>query len=527
MKNRAFLNGAIILIVFNLIGKVIGSVYRISLATVLGAGGMGQYQLVFPLYCLILTVATSGMPASISKMVAEFNEKNRFKDSKKLLFVSTGILTLISLFGAAVIIFGAKFISGFQGNESAYICYYGIAPAVVFVGVLSAFRGYFQGNLQMFPTAISGLIEQIFKLVCGLYFSKTLSNYGTEYAVFGALLGISASEFFAFIFLIFCFIFSRKKKRKFGINESYSKKFLTRSLLSQAVPITLGGLVLPVTNMVDSFLVVNLLMITGIASGSATSLLGLQAGVVEPLVNLPVTISVSIAIALLPNISKLNAKSETEQVKNLVCKVFEITLSISVCCALCFIIFGSQALDFLYGRSFAPDELVVASKLLFLASFNIILISLVQISASVLQGLNKSKFTVKSLFIGCGVKILLEVALILTPGVGIFGATISGGVCYFIVLALNLRKIKILTGIKVSDGYFYVSIQSCMVAVCAFFGNILCTYLFSPKISLFIAGALTVAVFMISYLVLFVLKRKPALKEVEVNSWKIEHTLIK
>ncbi len=517
MKNRAFLNGAIILVVFNLLGKVIGSVYRISLATVLGAGGMGQYQLVFPLYCLILTIATSGMPASISKLVAEFNEKNRFNDSKKLLGISTIILSLISLIGAAVIVLGAKFISGFQGNENAYICYYGIAPAVVFVGVLSAFRGYFQGNLQMFPTAISGLIEQIFKLGCGIYLSTTLSVYGTEYAVFGALLGISASEFFAFLFLLGCFIFRKKSKQKQGITGSYSRKFLSRSLLSQAVPMTLGGLVLPVTNMVDSFLVVNLLMLTGMASAGATSLLGIQAGVVEPLVNLPVTIAVSLAVVLLPNISSLNARSETEQVKHLISKVFQITLSISICCALCFIVFGGQALTFLYGKSFTPNELIMATKLLILASINIILISLVQISASVLQGLNMSKHTVKSLLIGCVAKVVLEVALILTPGVGIFGATLSGGVCYLIVLALNLKRIKKITGVRVTDGYFYVSIQSCLVAVCAYAGNYLCGFVFSQTISLFVAGGMSVLVFAVSYFVMFIKKHKPKPQETDAK----------
>ena len=86
---------------------------------------------------------------------------------------------------------------------------------------------------------------------------------------------------------------------------------------------TLGGLVLPVTKHVDSFLVVNLLMLTGMASAGATSLLGIQAGVVEPLVNLPVTIAVSLAVVLLPNISSLNARSETEQVKHLISKCFK------------------------------------------------------------------------------------------------------------------------------------------------------------------------------------------------------------
>ncbi len=513
MKNKAFFNGAIILIIFNLLGKVIGSFYRISLASVLGATGMGQYQLVFPLYCLILTISTSGIPVAISKMVAEFNEQNRFKDSKKLLKISVLILSLISIIGAATIIFGAKLIANFQGNSDAYICYYGIAPAAFFVGVLSAFRGYFQGNLQMFPTAISGLIEQVLKLVLGLFFASKLAVYGTEYAVFGALIGISASEFCSFLFLFACFLFRKNKKEKLGCFDTYSNRFLSKSLLSQAVPITLGGLVLPITSMVDSFLVVNLLMYVGFSSSVATSLLGIQSGVVEPLVNVPVTIAVSLSVVLLPSISKLIAKNQKEKVKTLINKVFQITLSISICCLICFVVFGSQALEFLYGRSFSPDELLIATKLLFLASINIILISLVQISASVLQGLNMSNYTVKSLLFGCVVKIVFEVVLLLIPGVGIFGATISGGVCYFLVLFCNMRKIKKLTGVKLSESYFYVSLQAALVSVCAFLGNLLCGYVFSPTISLFVAGGVAVAVFGVTLLLMFIKTKKSTIKE--------------
>ena len=87
MNNKVFVKGALILIIFNLICKAIGALYRIPLAGILGGEGMGQYQLVFPLYSLILTVSTSGIPVAISKMVAEFNAKKQYNNSRNLLYV--------------------------------------------------------------------------------------------------------------------------------------------------------------------------------------------------------------------------------------------------------------------------------------------------------------------------------------------------------------------------------------------------------------------------------------------------------
>ncbi len=510
MKNKVFFKGAAILIICNLIGKVLGAVYRIPLARIIGGVGMGQYQLVFPLYCLILTISTSGIPIAISKLVSEYNAGGRFKDSKKLLKISLIWLTGISILGAAVIIFGAKLISGLQGNPDAYVCYYGIAPAIVFVGLLSAFRGYFQGNLLMFPTAISSLIEQLVKMVLGLYFATKLSVFGVQYAVLGALAGISISEFVSCLFLIICYFAISKIRKRQSVDDSYTNKFLTKRLFSLSVPITLGGLISPITSIVDSLLVVNLLMFTGLSSVSATMLLGIQAGVVEPLINLPVVIAVSISTVLLPNLSSLSAKSKIEgenaddKIKNLIEKSYQVTLSISLAFAICFIIFGNQILNFLFGGSFTPDELLIATKLLFIGSINVVLLSLVQVTAGALQALNHPKVPVKAMLIGCGVKIALNAALISIKGIGIMGAVIAGAVCYFIVLCINYAKLKKLTGAKLfGKSYFYISIQECFVCLFAFAGNTLFKSLFSETLSMFVSGLIVVAIFAITYYVFF------------------------
>ncbi len=503
MKNNAFLKGAVLLIVCNLIGKIFGAVYRIPLAKILGPAGMGMYQLVFPLYCLVLSVSTSGMPVAISKLVAENNSKQNFSGSKRIFKISLLILTIVSLIGAVLVVCGAELISKIQGNADIFICYYGIAPAILFVGVLSAFRGYFQGNLLMFPTAISSLVENIIKMVMGLLLAGRFLEYGIEYAVLGALLGVSASEFVASIFLWICYLFFKGRRIKNKTKNSESFRFLSKQIMELAVPVTLGSLIAPITSMVDSLLAINLLMVTGFSSRNATSLLGLQSGVVEPLINIPVIIAVSIAMVVLPNISKFQAENAKEKVKSLTEKALQMSLCISLACAICFIIFGKQILNFLYASSFDEGELLIATKLLFLGSFNIIFLSLVQVTAGVLQGLGKSKVPVKSLLVGCAVKILLDLAFIPVRKINIFGAVLSGAGCYLVVFILNLKKVKEYTGFEFKRSMFYISIQECFICLFAFVSNFLCMQVLSESVSMFIAGAVAVAVFVITYYAFF------------------------
>lgn len=506
MKKNTILRGAFLLVICNLIGKVLGAIYKIPLASIVGSKGMGEYQLVFPIYCLILTLSSSGIPVAISKIVAELNAEGRHRDCRTLLTISAGILSVLSLLGALIIIFIAKPVAALQGNYGAHLCYYALAPAVLFVGLLSAFRGYFQGNLLMFPTALSSLIEQVTKVLVGLLLAKKLIVYGVDMAVLGALIGVSVSEFFACTFLAILYFLRRKRGTLAETGQAYSKMQLFKRLVGFSMPITLGGLVLPITSIADSFLVVNLLMFMGYSSAGATSLFGVQAGIVEPLINLPIVVAVSISTAILPNLSAASAKGDGQKLGSLIEQALKVTLSISLCSAACFIIFGKQLLSLVFGRSLSVDEQDVAVKLLLLSSVNIIFISLVQVLASSLQAIGRPREAVKSLVLGCSLKIFSEAALLLVPKVGILAVAISAGLCYFVVLGKNYLSLQRYCRVKLFSGYFYTSIQLFLVCMFAFFLNFMFISLFGEMLALLLAGTVTLVIFCITYYIFFISK---------------------
>ncbi len=507
MKQNSFIKGAIVLIIFNLLGKVLGAVYRIPLAGILGTVGMGKYQLVFPLYALILTVSTSGIPVVVSKLVAECNAKGEVYKARKILKISVIILAATSIFGGLVLVFGAKGFSLLEGNSDIYICFYAIAPAVLFAGVLSALRGYFQGNLLMFPTAISGFVEQLAKIIVGLFLARRFLVFGQLYAVFGAVLGVAISEFCSLIFLLICyFVYSKKHKNEY-VKTTLSQKHLAKQIILMSAPITLSGVVSPLSSMIDSLLVVNILIFLGYSSSNATMMLGVLSGVIEPLVNIPTILSVSIATVLLPSVSQKYSEKSNDEVKTMVEKAIQICLSISLAFFVCFIIFGKQILEFLYGSSFGVSELNLAIKLLFLSSINIIFLSLVQVFSSVLQGLNEQKYVMKTMLIGCGIKLVLDICLIIIKNINIMGAVISSGFGYFVVMMLNFNKVKKITKIKVSNLCFYTAIQVCFVCVFAYFMNLILKHMFSDVIAMFLAGGAAVFVFFISYFIFFIYQK--------------------
>ena len=506
MKTNGFVKGAIILVIFNLIAKVIGALYRIPLANMLGPVGIGKYQLVFPLYSLLLSISVSGIPVAISKIVAEYNSKKQYGDIKKLLKLAKLYLVVISVVVVSVIVIAARFIAKIQGNPEIYLCYYAIAPAVLFVGLLSVYRGYFQGNLNMLPTALSNIVEQIAKILFSLTLAKIFVQKGIVWGVFGALVGISISELIALIFLTIYYFFAKNRSQE---NRSIlAAKTISKQLVFTALPITLGGIASPLTAIIDSLLVVNLLMFTGYTSNNATALLGLQSGIVDPIINIPIVLAVSISASLLPNLSKVYVEKNQLEVKSLIEKSLQLTLSVSLVCAICFVIFGKQILQFLYGYSLSSEQLILSTKLLFLGGINLIFLSLLQVSSGILQGMGRQVFTMKSIIVGSVIKIVLTCVLVAFPQINILGAMISGGLSYFVVFMINYYQIRKITTARISKVVYDVIIQECLVCLFAFFSNWLFSMVFGGGVALFAGGFVAIIIFMITYYTFFLLDKQ-------------------
>ncbi|HHW89810.1 MAG TPA: oligosaccharide flippase family protein, partial [Clostridiales bacterium] len=159
-KAHTFVYGAAVLGVCSFLAKLMGAIFRIPLTHILGAEGMGLYQMVFPLYALLLTISSGGLPSALSRIIAEKTTKGQTDLARKAFTTALITLTAFGAICALIILLFHRLIALAQGNSSAALSYIAIAPSIVFVAVISAFRGYFQGKQNMFPSALSQIIEQ-------------------------------------------------------------------------------------------------------------------------------------------------------------------------------------------------------------------------------------------------------------------------------------------------------------------------------------------------------------------------------
>ena len=199
-KGKSFLREAVILTVASFAVKIIGVVYKIPLTNIMGES-IGVFNAAYSIYAMLFMLSTSGLPVAVSKLVAASNEKGRGEEAKRIAKLAMIVFGVIGFAFAAALIVFAPNIAKWTGHSDSALAMQTIAPALFFICVCAAVRGYFQGLRNMYPTAISQFIEAFFKLAAGLGAVIYANQNGASIPVQAAcaICGVTVGTFFAMV----------------------------------------------------------------------------------------------------------------------------------------------------------------------------------------------------------------------------------------------------------------------------------------------------------------------------------------
>ena len=470
MVKQSILKSALILTICGIICRLLGAFYRVPQAVMLGASGMGNYYLIFPVFAFLISLSSSSIPQSLSKLVSESIAKNNKKQAKRYFVSSLFLLSIFGLICTIVLVFIAPFLSNLQGNKSLVSGYFAIAPAIFFVCLISCFRGYFQGYQTMTYSGISQIIEQVIKISLGLFLINKLIIYGVEYAVFGSLIAITISEIFALIYLFFSYIFFKNKLKIGEENDVLTMKESCKKIIKIALPFTLSYIIFPLALMIDSLFFVKILTNAGVSGEIANNVFGINSGVVSTLTNLPIVISTGLATAIVPAISGNIKSGQIKVAEEKIMLVLKIGFLILLPCAVLFAVFPREIIFILFGSlgNSLFDEMQVASGMLIISSVGVLYLGIFQITTAILQADNKFFAPIKALIIGVLIRVLVCVCLIFVSSINIYSISIASVVCYGFVAIYNMGVLQKDFPLKVNyNTFFIVPFFAIILMLCA------------------------------------------------------------
>lgn len=430
---------ALVLAGAGMVSKILGAVYRIPLTNLLGAEGIGLYQLVFPVYALMLTLSSSGIPTAIARMVSEKRALGEQMESRKIFKSAFILLFTLGSIATFFMLLVSSPLANLQGNINIQFGYYAVAPSVLIVACSAFFKGWFQGNMNMIPTAMAQICEQVFKMLFGLLFAYLLLPRGVTHAVVGALIGLTLSEFLSLCVMGGMYLLRRPK----GINQVALDMATTKMLVKISLPMMASGLIFPITQFVDSLLTINLLALKGVPKEIAVAQYGILSAPVNSLINMPIVITLAFAVAIVPIISANRAIKNAVSIKQKSVLAVKLSFLIGAPFFVAIFVLSKQLMTALY-PSLSRADVALASQLLQISSVSVILLSLSQIFTSLMQALGKSTKPIKILLFTAICKILLDVVLILH--IGIVGASVASVVAYMLSVVIGWGYMRKLLG---------------------------------------------------------------------------------
>ncbi len=493
IRKQSITEGALVLTISLAIVKIVSLIYKFPLIELLAGGGWAYYQSSYNIYGAVYAIAVVGFPVAVSRLVAGYSASGRYKDVVNLRRESLKLFAVIGVIGAVCLMLLAKPITAsITTNRYAHLCVVAVAPSIFFSCVMSSYRGYYQGLSNMVPTAMSDVVEVLFKAAFG-YGTAYLLTFilRSEFAANGTVLGVpetSASAMSsilaiaaagaissvtistgaAFLSLV---IFYRRRGGMIAEEQIESSPeperldVLRKQILRYGFPLALSAITLRVASLIDDMTVIRslinamnrnmtallashkgLLEMTGVQLSDMATYLYEVYGYCIPLYDLVPTITANFATSALPHITAALGRGDKEQVKKHIETMMGITMLIAAPAGLGMAFMAEPLLNFLYPS--LEIGAILAAPMLSVLGISAIAVCLASFVNMMFQAIGRIDLPVKLMAVGCAIKILVNCVLVSIPSLNIKAVPVTTLICYVTISAIGMVIITRETGVK-------------------------------------------------------------------------------
>lgn len=515
-KRQTFLEGALVLTAATLVVKVIGALFKIPLANILGGVGMSYFTSAYDIFAPLYSLAVSGLGVAVSRVVSEAVVSGGQATLGHVLGASRKLFLVLGFSGSVLLAVCSGGFSRLINNPGASVAIYAIVPAIFFSCVTAIYRGYYQGMSNMIPTARSRVLEAVVKLCAGTALSFGVTRYLQQrylqtgmvmgiaaatpaeanltifqYSAAAAILGVTLSTaagawFMRRYFRLHGGTITRPTQRK----ERTLQRDIARRLLKIAIPISLATLVVNLTSLIDLMSVMNCLksaiardsqtileMYRGLIPEAITTdilpeyLYGSYSGLAFSLFNLIPAITADLGISAIPVVTRSWISGNREQLSETISSILRITLMVALPAGLGISVLAGPILHFLYPARVM--EATIITPVLRVMGISSILVAVTTPINSILQAIGRERIPLFALSLGAMVKLVTNFFFVSQPQLNIQGVPFGSLFCYGLIILIS--TISLARAGRVRLGIFTTFLKPLFCAVLSA-GSAYCAY---------------------------------------------------
>ena len=434
------MEGAAILTVSTILIKIMGALFKLPLANIIGDARMADFGTAYNIYSLLLILSTAGLPVALSRMVASADALDHRQQVKRTFHMARAAFFTLGLLSTLVMLVFNKQLAAFMDNPEASLSIAVLAPAVVCVCLTSAYRGYTQGLGDMVPTSVSQIIETACKLIFGLTAAAILVRTGrSAMGAAGGIFGVTVGTVLALIYII---LYTLRQDRRLGAPQGEpdlpeSRSATLKKLIAIGIPITIGSCILNIVAIADNKMILNLLHS---AAGFSKEMAKVYYGVYfnsQTLYNLPSAFAVPLVTSAIPAITAYAAKKQHRDAAQISGAALKLMNLLAFPLAVGMGVLSYSLMHGLYPMSHESGPSILA--LMSVASY---FVCITMLTNAILQAYGHEWLPMISMAAGGICKVLVNYMLLRDPRIGILGAAVGNIVCYLVISVLNLIMIK-------------------------------------------------------------------------------------
>ena len=467
-KKQSFLHGAALLAIATAIVKVIGAIYKLPLKAIIGDEGYSYFSSAYDIYNVLLLISTAGLPVARSRMISQATSLNDPAQTKKVYNTSRAVFLVIGAISTALMMLFCRQLAASQEQPDAWFAIFCLAPCAFLMGIISTYRGFFQGQGNMIPTSVSQVIEAIFKLGVGLLAAILVLQLGgtIPVAAGGAILGVTVSCLVSAVYLFTAF-HKQADPEVLKLRQPGFHGITAKQLLAIAVPITIGAAGLQLLTVIETSLYMDRLVAlldadalhSPLADSLRADLLAADPALTEAqlhskvaanmkgiynlsqtVYNLPNSLITPITVSIIPALTAQLTKGNHEGVKETAESAARITSLISLPCAVGLMLLSEPIMALLGG--YTGLKLELASQLMALLGISAFLRAVVLVTTSIMQAHGHPNIPVVNMLSSGVVRLALVFILVGNPAIGILGVPIGTALCNLCIAVLNIFAIR-------------------------------------------------------------------------------------
>lgn len=419
--------------------RILGAIYIIPWTTWLGAYSTqanALYAQGYNIYSMALTIATAGIPSAISKLVAHYNGIDEYEVSRRLYRSGMYVSMAMGIVCATVMLFGANLLNNGDANVTPVI--QSLAWAVLVIPPMSITRGFLQGYNWMAPSALSQFIEQLFRVVYMLaatYFimklqpthwvqAVTQSTFAAFIGALGAILVLGAAYLRRLGYM-------RRLAAAGKQDQSVQTRKLIFKIIYQSIPFIVIEAGIAIFQLIDQYSFKRILtLMGGFSNYEINTIYALFAFNANKLYMIVISLASAMAATAIPLMAMARAQNDQQSMRDQIENGLLLFYFVMIPASLGMAAVAQQVYTVFYRYDAA------GVTILEFASFMAIPLGLYTVGAAMMQGLSENKKMMKFLAIGIGLKLILQVPLVMfLKGMGPLLATgIAMSVINYLIL---------------------------------------------------------------------------------------------